>query len=391
MKAKKEHMPRLLMTLRVRNLHTAVIFVLLGLACSQAWGQSQASSPNDRARFLAALPVADNSPLKKLEQLPAYREHAEYLSAKWQEAQKERWDAMTAWAQTEVRPHINVNASLFYMFGGPDFLNAHVLYPDAPRYILCGLEPVGRVTALETWREEKTTEALSNIGVALKSMLEQGFFFTKDMQSDLARSEASGVLPLLYVTVVRAGNQITDMQYVRLSESGEIQPAPGEDPVKSGARGVKITFIRKSGAPAQELYYFRVDASDAAQKADNRFLRFMASQGQGNCYLKAASYLMHTKEFSLIRNLLLSHSSSILQDDSGIAYRDLDPAKWKIALYGNYEGPVSSIAWAVQPELKKAYAVPGAAKPISFKTSYRRKEFANLLFAVAKETQPPQK
>lgn len=378
------------MTFRNRNFQTIAIFVLLELACSQAWGQSQASTPNDRARFLAALPVTENSPLKKLEQLPSYRKNAEYLSDKWQEAQKERWDAMTSWAQTEVRPHINVNAPLFYMFGGPDFLNAHIIYPDAPRYILCGLEPVGRVTALETWREEKIAEALNSIGVALKSMLEQGFFFTKDMQSDLARSEASGVLPLLYVTVVRAGNQITDVQYIKLGDSGELQSVPGEDPVKAGARGIKITFVRQSGAP-QELYYFRVDASDAVQKADSRFLRFLESQGQGNCYLKAAAYLMHTKEFSLIRNLLLAQSSSILQDDSGIAYRNLDPAKWRITLYGNYEGPVSSIAWAVQPELKKAYAVPGAAKPISFKTSYRKKEYANLLFAVAKETKPPQK
>jgi hypothetical protein len=383
-------MPKSRITLRIRNLRTLAIFVLLGLVGSQAWSQAQASSPNDRARFLAALPVADNSPLKKLEQLPAYGKNVEYLSEKWQEAQKERWDAMAAWGQTEVRPHINPNAPLFYMFGGPDFLNAHILYPEASRYLLCGLEPVGRVTAMETWHEEKITEALSNIGVALKSMLEQGFFFTKDMQSDLARSEASGVLPLLYVTVVRAGNQITDMQYVKLSESGEVQSVAGEDPVKGGARGVKITFIRKSGAPAQELYYFRVDVSDAAQRTDSRFFRFMASQGRGNCYLKAAAYLMHQKEFSQIRNLLLSQSHTILQDDSGIAYRDLDPGKWKIALYGNYQGPVSSIAWAVQPDLKKAYAVPGAVKPISFKTSYRSKAYANLLFAVAKGAKPPQ-
>jgi hypothetical protein len=139
------------------------------------------------------------------------------------------------------------------------------------------------------------------------------------------------------------------------------------------------------------LYYFRTDLSDAALKNDNRFLLYLAAQGQENCYLKAASYLMHTKEFSQIRDLLLSQSATILQDDSGIAYRDFAPGRWQIALYGNYEGPVSSIAWAVQPELKKAYALPGAVKPISFKTSYRRKEFANLLFAIAMGAKGPQK
>lgn len=375
---------------RVRSLQMVAVLSFLGLFPAWACGQTQASSPNDRARFLAALPVADGSPLKKFEQLPAYREHANYLSTKWQVAQKERWDAMTAWDQSEVKPHLNVNLPVFYMFGGPDFLNAHVLYPDAPRYILCGLEPIGRVPPLETLREDRIAAAVTNLGVALKSMLEQGFFFTKDMQEDLQRSEASGVLPLLYAQVARAGNEITDVHYVKLGAAGELQNLPGEDPVKEGARGVRITFICKSGAPAQELYYFRIDLSNTALKADGRFLLYLAAQGQENCYLKAASYLMHTREFSQIRDLLLSQSATILQDDAGIAYRDFAPGKWKIALYGNYEGPVSSIAWAVQPELKKAYAVPGAVKPISFKTSYRRKEFANLLFAIATGTKTPQ-
>jgi hypothetical protein len=379
------------MIIRIRSARFAAILVFLSLASASAWSQSTVSSFDDRARFLAALPVAENSPLKKFEQLPAYRIYAEYLSGKWQTAQKDRWDAMTAWAQGEIWPHLNASLPLFYMFGGPDYLNAGVLYPEAPRYILCGLEPIGKVPALEALPEEKIAEAVTNLGVSLKSMFEQGFFFTKDMQEELNRSEASGVLPLLYTLVARAGNQITDVHYLKLSEAGDVQTVTGENPVKEGARGVKITFVHKRGAPPQELYYFRTDLSDKALKVDNRFQRFLASQGQSNCYLKAASYLMHTKEFSQIRDLLLSQSTTILQDDSGIAFRDFPPGKWKIALYGNYEGPVSSIAWAVQPELKKAYAVPGAVKPISFKTSYRRKEYANLLFAIATGVKPQQK
>ncbi len=371
------------MICQIRNLRLVTVLSFLGLFPGWACGQPQVSSLNDRARFLAALPVADNSPLQKFEQLPAYQEHADYLTTKWQVAQKERWDAMTAWARSEIRQHLNTNLPLFYMFGGPDFLNAHVLYPEAPRYILCGLEPIGRVPPLETLPEDKIVAAVTNIGVALKSMLEQGFFFTKEMQEDLPRSEVSGVLPLLFAQVARAGNEITDVRFVRISVTGELQIVTGEDAVREGARGVRITFIRKRGAPAQELYYFRANLSNAAQQNDNRFLRYLAAQGQENCYLKAASYLMHTKEFSQIRDLLLTQSVTILQDDSGIAYRDFAPEKWKIALYGNYEGPVSSIAWATQPELKKAYAIPGAVKPISFKTSYRSKQFANLLFAVA--------
>jgi hypothetical protein len=215
----------------------------------------------------------------------------------------------------------------------------------------------------------------------LKSMIEQGFFYIKEMQEELNRSEASGVLPLLYALAVRAGNKITEVRYIQLTDSAQVQIFAGDDPLRASARAVKITLAKQRGGPTQELYYFRVNASDEAQMNDSRFLR----------YLKAAMYLMHTKEFSLIRDLLLAQSASILQDDSGIPYRALSPDAWKIALYGNYDGPPSSIAWAVQPDLKKAYVVPGAAKPLSFKTSYRKKEFANLLFAIAKDPKQPQK
>ena len=40
--------------------------------------------------------------------------------------------------------------------------------------------------------------------------------------------------------------------------------------------------------------------------------------GITSTYLKSASYLMHRPTFSIIRNLILSESENILQDDSGI-------------------------------------------------------------------------
>jgi hypothetical protein len=335
------------------------------------------------------MPVSDASPLKKFEQLPAYQMHAEFMSREWQQKHKVRWDAMASWAGAEIRPRISTSAPLFYMFAGPDFLNAHLIYPDAPRYVLCGLETVGKVPALETLGEDRIEAVLSSLGISLKPALDAGFFVTKEMGGKLLKSEAVGVLPLLYIMVVRSANEITGMQYIKLNEAGEIISLPGEDPIKVGARGVRITFVRKGGGATQELYYFRTDISDKALQSDRRFLNHLSTLGQGNTYLKAASYLMHTKEFSLIREFLLSQSLTILQDDSGIPYQSLSPQRWKITLYGNYLGPNSAIPWAVQPELKKAYQAPGAAKPLPFKSSYGTREEANLLFATGAASKEP--
>jgi hypothetical protein len=356
--------------------------ILLGLTAPTLHGQSPASSADDRARLLAAMPLANGSPLKKFEQIPAYQQTAELLNTKWKEVQKKRWEAMTSWVGTEVRPHINPKLPLLYMFGGPDFLSAHLLYPDAPRYILCGLETIGRVPEMESWSDEKVTTALGSVSAILAPVLDQGFFITSEMGGNLLKSDASGVLPLLYVWVARTGNTITDVQYVGLSDAGDIQIVTGEDPVKAGAKGVRVTFVRGKGAAPQELYYFRTDLSDKAVAADKRFYLYLGKQGQANTYLKAAQCLMHTKEFSTIRDFLLSQSATILQDDSGIPYHAFNLAQWKVVLYGNYIGPHKLMAWAKQPELLKAYAVPGAAKPLTFKSGYGSMQSANLQFAI---------
>lgn len=374
---------------RFRPFRSVVIFVVLGLATQWSWGQSRVSSPNDRARYLAALPLQETSPLKKFEQLPAYQEHAELLDAEWQAKQKTRWDVMTSWAGTEIRPFIDNGAPVFYMFGGPDFLNAYLIYPGAPKYVLCGLETIGRVPPLENLPEERIAADLNNLGMSLKPALDMGFFITKEMGSKLLKGDAYGVLPLLYVLVVRSGNEITGVQYVKLSESGDVILLPGEDPIKAGARGVRITFVRQAGAPTQELDYFRTDLSDQALERDKRFLNYLGTLGRANSYLKAASYLMHSKSFALIRDFLLSQSSSVLQDDSGIPYRAFSPERWRIMLYGNYYGPISEVPWAEQRDLRKAYQAPGAARPLPFKSGYGTKEHANLLFATGAASKAP--
>ena len=111
---------------------------------------AQVSTADDRARFLAGLPVAAESPLHALQADAGYKAHAAEFEQKWTELKKSRLDAMAAWAASEVVPRVPTSAPLFYIFGGPDFVTASVMYPDAPVYVLAGLEPIGKVAALES-------------------------------------------------------------------------------------------------------------------------------------------------------------------------------------------------------------------------------------------------
>jgi hypothetical protein len=93
---------------------------------------------------------------------------------------------------------------------------------------------------------------------------------------------------------------------------------------------------------------------------------------------------MHAEDFSFIRNIVFEKSSSILQDDSGIAYRFFDKNTWKINLYGKYMRPGKEFSWINETDLAKAYEDPSIT-PVPFTLGYNwRTQAINLLYAVRK-------
>jgi hypothetical protein len=99
------------------------------------------------------------------------------------------------------------------------------------------------------------------------------------------------------------------------------------------------------------------------------FLKFYEQVGFGDSLIKNASYLLHSDDFSKIRNALLSQSASIVQDDSGIPLRFFDPANWQITLFGHYRRPTGVFKGFYQPEVD-ALARSGQSKPIDFAIGY---------------------
>src|SRR5207302_8919723 len=105
---------------------------------------------------------------------------------------------------------------------------------------------------------------------------------------------------------------ITDVSFGSLSSSGQFQQSRG-----GGANGVRIDYIDNHSGQKQTLYYFTTDISDGGLGSSG-FLKFCDHFGVGSSFLKASSYLMFESGFNRIRDFVLTHSSTIVQDDSGI-------------------------------------------------------------------------
>jgi hypothetical protein len=315
------------------------------------------------AKFLAGLPVRD-TPLERYATLPAWTTHAVELDRTWKQFDNRQLSRIRSWAPQALGPAFNDTGPMYYMFSGPDFLYANAFYPNASTYILCGIEPVGAIPDLDKIPGNALPSSLANLRKSLDSVLSFSFFITNKMKVDLKQTQLSGTLPVLYVFLARAGYTIDSVAPVFLDREGNFVPEG-----KGTTAGAKIVFTGTAGRP-QTLYYFTTDVADWALKVNPNFMKFCQQQGDGVSLLKAASYLMHSNNFSQVRSFLLEHSKVILQDDSGIPFRFFARNEWDIRYHGRYIGPIRRFLKHGQLDLNKENAA-AEPSPLPFSFGYQ--------------------
>lgn len=322
-----------------------------------------ASSLQEQADFLAGIPLPEQSVLGHLQQSPGYGRHARKLGDQWAFCRSVRYEAMQQWGRDHLSRYLPSGSVLRYLFGGPDFLNAYAFFPNSKIMVLGGLEPVGEVPPPESLPPDAMDAALKSLDEALHTSLFCGYFITSEMKPQLARGSFQGVLPVLYTELALTGNQLLSAETCR----------------PFGSPGTKITY-RRPGGTVQTVYYFQADLSNG--KECGRFLGWLGDLGPGASYLKAASYLLPLASFSETRSFLLRSSELILQDDSGIPFRDFSPDEWDIRLYGSYTDPLPIFKLARDPQLNAAYRSGNYAGSLPFGTGYHvNASSANLLLA----------
>jgi hypothetical protein len=369
--------------------------VLIALAaCSLSAGAQEVrralplaaeARPNEVARFLAGVPLPDDSTLAPLQKAPGYAEHVKALAKLTRHYDNHYFSKMRSWSAAELSPRIAMNRPVYYFFGGPDAVSPLALYPDAPVYILGGLESVGSIAAPQTLPPETVAEGLANLRQSVNVILSYGHFITKDMKAELDRTAFRGVLPLIYTFVVLTGGEVVRSEYVGVKRDGSLSAAVGE--VKGMLPGVKVTFRRAPGAAEQVIYYVQANVADDALKSQGgAVLTWAGGFGQGNVYLKAASYLMHEAYFSRIRSFLLAKGASVLQDDSGIPYRFFQDGNWRVWLFGRYTGTLDIFKQYHQADMAGVFASTGTVEELPFGTGYKWKVGeSNLILAVRQQ------
>ena len=351
----------------------AIAFAMLLMAAAPGRAADTATA-DDTAKFLAGMMPSADSPLTPLTRDPAWQRHAKFFDQAFAQLDARQISRIRAWSETNLaapRP------TMFYMFSGPDFLYANAFYSKATTYVLSALEPPGSVPDLTRVPRGGVGLALYDVERSLSSILSFSFFITKQMKTDLHEGQISGTLPILYVFLARSGKTIRSVNPVSLDDKGAAYFA-NENPGPNAVRGVRIIFGDTDGTE-RTLYYFPTDLSNSGVNASG-FLNFCPTLAPGNSLIKSASYLMHSGNFTTVRNYILNNSATIIQDDSGIPLAYYSPRKWRFFPFGRYAGPIDKFPGTYQQSYAELFR---RAQPIDFGIGYRWRTYeTNVLLSV---------
>ena len=94
----------------------------------------------------------------------------------------------------------------------------------------------------------------------------------------------------------------------------------------------------------------------------------MPTLGPGNSLLKSASYLLHSGNFTTVRDFILQNSATLIQDDSGIPLVYFNQKRWRFFPFGRYAGPIAEFPGRYQESYADLFR---RAQPIDFGIGYR--------------------
>ena len=372
--------------MRIFNLAICCVLLLTQLACSPkkktttpprkqkpAAGSTTKAAPavvdplnDDIAKFISG--IAPNTYLKEEAGQPWWKTYGASIDKEWELVRKNKMLPIRSWVDSlQISSDMN-GKTLFYPFSGPDFLYANLFFPTVKNYVLIALEPLGTLHNVTTEEREYSEHYLQQLQKSLYFSTHDGFFRTKSMEKELNQIDLNGTIHLLLFYIKRCGYQITEVSPIGLDSIGTVIPFDGSN--LGAPTSVRIEFCDSTKRDIKTLYYFSYDLSDENLQKHPRVLRFAERLGTQSTLLKAASYLLHRPEFTIMRQYVLKNSQIILQDDSGVPYKQFDRSEWTVDLFGNYSRTIYLFTHKYQADLKTAYEAQKPKHPLPFRIGY---------------------
>jgi len=345
---------------------------------TSALAVSQDTLLNDYSLFLAGMqPVNSKNIPGKILHNSFFSKYASEMDANFLKIDQNRLSLMRSWSKTELKTEQDKPLTLFYPFSGPDILHALAFYPNAKQYVMIAMERPGDMPNIQKMDSANAAYYLNSVYQSLQDIFEKSYFITHKMINDLQKQKVNGVIPLMCVFLERTGHSVVAIHKNHLNDNGSISALPADSTPTHVNDFIEIYFRTTGTDTLRKITYFRANLGDQtfeklpALGANKPLLNYLNGLPDFYMYAKSASYLMNYGTFSAIRDVCLTKSKSILQDDTGIGFKYFDQKVWKLKLYGHYVTPVRDFKDVYDKGLAAAYAADtNAVKPLNFSLGY---------------------
>ena len=342
------------------------------------------------ARYIAGMPLRDSIIPQEL-QNDTWKKYCADMDSNWGKMEDTRLKQMRAWTAENLKNENANPGTVWYPFSGPDMVHVYQFFPNANKYILMAMEFPGSLPKVTKMNSTQAVTYLTNLKGALKEVMERSYFITSFM-SKAVSGNAKGTVPIICLFLVRSGNEIIDIKKYHLNDDGTKTPLTND----SSLIGIKNDFaeidFRKIGSDKiQKVVYVSCNLSNdyypdtkiPGLRVNKALYNWMNTETK-DCYtyLKAASYLPHNGGsgfMGMIDSMMLNHSKTVLQDDTGLPLKYFSADKWKISVFGNYSKPIadfSKLGMGYQPDLQKLYDAGNVGK-MDFSLGYHFKDQIN--------------
>ena len=240
--------------------------------------------------------------------------------------------------------------AVVYPFGGGDLSSALTTFPEATEITTISLEPAGDVRPIDKLAPERLGRELAIHRAHLERLFEKAHSRTDNLEKE-SKTELPGEILFALAALVVHGDEPVSLRYFRLRPDGSVAYVTTDDidalahkPREQHALfdNVELRFRpagSDAGAPVQVVRHIAFNLDDAHLKADPALLAHLSAKGKVAAMTKAASHLLWSDQFTMIRGWLLEHTDWMVSDSTGVPPRFAQPAGFVQETYGKFTGP----------------------------------------------------
>jgi hypothetical protein len=286
-----------------------------------------------------------------------------------------------------LRPK-DLPSTVVYPFGGGDLVSALATYPDATNFTTVSLEPAGDVRPMDKLAPERLGRELAIHRSHLERLFEKAHSRTENLEKE-SKTDLPGEIVFDLAALVVHGFEPVSLRYFRLGKDGSVAyvtaaqiDAAAHKPheLHQLFENMELHFraAGDAGGTIRVARHISANLDDDHLKADPSLLAYLTAQCEGGKaagMTKAATHLLWSSHFSLIRSWLGDHVDWMVSDSTGLPPRYAQSAGFVQETYGRFDGPApfGTPGERDAADLKRLFASQ-PARELAFRYGYPDKD-----------------